>query len=187
MRTAAKRRGSAMMIVAFTVSAVGLIVIAGVGLSGAVANGQSKLERAQEMKYVIQGAAELAASDLAAGRLQFGSSKTYFIGGNAVTVVASDNSRQLLRACEYGAIVSYRLQRGSADFNRENGRFPPVGCQQHLVVRDLLQRWLHVAPLGRFEGYRQRLLPKFDFRSRTRWPSYEGLQDLLKLQSTLRA
>lgn len=84
-----------MMIVTLTATAVGVIAIAGVGLSGAIANSQSKLERAQEMKYVTQGAVQLAASDLAAGRLQLNESKVYFVGGNPVTVTTTDNSQTL--------------------------------------------------------------------------------------------
>jgi hypothetical protein len=84
-----------MIIVAFTATAVAIIAIAGVGLSGAVSNNQSKREKSQEMMYVMNGAAELATSDLAAGRLQIGTPKTYYVGGIAVTVTAADNSSVL--------------------------------------------------------------------------------------------
>lgn len=80
-----------MIVVTFVVTAVAIVALAGLGLSGAVSTSQSKLEKKQELKYVVDGAAQLAASDLSSGLLTVGNSKTYYVGGVAVTVAATAN------------------------------------------------------------------------------------------------
>ncbi|HVT14049.1 MAG TPA: hypothetical protein VHE55_17430 [Fimbriimonadaceae bacterium] len=86
-----KTRGNAMVVVIFVATAVGITVMAGVGITGAISNSQSKQERAQEMKYVFAGASQLAVADLAAGKLLPGNSATYTIGNTTVTVATAPN------------------------------------------------------------------------------------------------
>lgn len=84
-----------MIIVALTMSAVAITVIAGLALSGAVANRVAKSEREQENKYIVDGAIQLATADLVSGALTTGQSKVYKVGGHDVTVAAVDNSFNL--------------------------------------------------------------------------------------------
>lgn len=84
-----------MIIVALTMSAVAITVIAGLALSGAVTNRVAKSERDQENKYIVDGAIQLATADLATGALAAGQSKVYRVGGHDVTVAAVDNSFNL--------------------------------------------------------------------------------------------
>lgn len=81
-----------MMVVVFTATAVAVTVVAGIGLTSVVSNSESKKEKKELKKYVADGAAALATSDLASGKLDVGQSKTYMIGGESVTVTATDNS-----------------------------------------------------------------------------------------------
>lgn len=80
-----------MVMVIFVATAVGIVAIAGVAVTGTISNSQSRLEKAQELKYVVSGASQLAIADLEAGVLLPGDSKTYYIGGNAITVRTSTN------------------------------------------------------------------------------------------------
>lgn len=79
------------MMVIFVATAVGIVAITGVAVTGTISNTQSKLEKAQELKYLVAGASQLAISDLEGGALLPGDSKTYYIGGNAVSVSTASN------------------------------------------------------------------------------------------------
>ena len=91
MKTRIHTNGSAMLIIAIVVTAVSVTALVGVGLAGSVSNSQSKLEKSQELKYVVFGATQLAVADLATGALIVGQSKTYYVGGNPIVVVAAVN------------------------------------------------------------------------------------------------
>lgn len=86
------KRGSAMIVVSFTVTAVAVTVVAGLTLTGSVSKDASKKEKKKEADYIADGAMTLALSDVKNGKLAPGQSKTYLVGGESVTVSATDDS-----------------------------------------------------------------------------------------------
>lgn len=87
-----KKRGSAMIVVAFMVTAVAVTVMAGLSLSGSVATDQGDLEKEKKDSYVTQGAVQLATADLINGKIKPGDTKLYFVGDKSVSVAVEDNT-----------------------------------------------------------------------------------------------
>jgi hypothetical protein len=86
-----KQRGTVLLVIIFIVTAVGIAVVAGVTFAGAVATNESKSEKKTQTTYLVDGAIQLATSDLANGRFRLGTTAVYYVGGRAITITAVDN------------------------------------------------------------------------------------------------
>lgn len=87
-----KKRGSAMIVVVFMVTAVAVTAFAGLALTGTVAKDQVDDESQKKDQYIVEGAVQLANADLIAGKVTPGTTKQYVVGGKSVSVTIDDNS-----------------------------------------------------------------------------------------------
>jgi hypothetical protein len=84
-----------MLLVLILGSAVATIAFAGVGLAGSVSKSSGSREQSLQADWALNGAFELAKSDLFARRVTAGDTKTYTVGGKAILVNVIDNDSQM--------------------------------------------------------------------------------------------